>query len=78
MCAPPPLKLLGLAGIGLGIFLTVINEDLDYVTGNQIYSGAVVLVTAGVAIAVVATFGIAAVCSDVWQLLTLVSKCRCL
>ena len=69
-----PRQLFGLAAIAFGVFLTMIHEDLDYVTGSELYSGAVVAVTAGVAIVIVAVFGIVAGWSEMWQLLTFVSK----
>ena len=71
LCFSP--QLLGLAAIAFGIFLPVINHDLDYVTGSHLFSGALVIITAGVAIVIVAAFGVAASWSEVWQLLAFVS-----
>ena len=73
-CVCFPRQLFGLAAIAFGVLLTVVHEDLDYVTGSDVYSGAVVGVTAGVAIVIVAVFGIVAGWSEMWQLLTFVSK----
>ena len=69
-------QLLGLFAVAAGSVVLVKNMDLDYVTGNDVFNGAAVIIAAGVAMIVVATLGLVAACAGVWGLVAFVSFCR--
>lgn len=72
----PPLQVIGLALIGLAIYLLATQNDLTFLTGSRVASGAVLILISGLVTAIISFIGVLGAIG-MWPVLLIVVSRGC-